>query len=102
MARESVQNTFLIAGLLAVVCSALVSTSAVLLRPLQAKNQDLDRKKNILQAAGIFEKGKPIEEQFQKFEIKVVDLATGERVGAPDPRDANAGAAGTVPPGSGG
>jgi Na+-transporting NADH:ubiquinone oxidoreductase subunit C len=78
MARESVQNTFLIAGLLAVVCSALVSTSAVLLRPLQAKNQDLDRKKNILQAAGIFEKEKSVEEQFEKFEIKVVDLATGE------------------------
>ena len=68
----------MIAGLLAVVCSALVSTSAVLLRPLQAKNQDLDRKKNILQAAGIFEKKKSVEEQFQKFEIRVVDLATGE------------------------
>lgn len=78
MDKEAVSSTFLIAGLLSVICSALVATSAVLLRPLQVKNQDLDRKKNILQAAGIYEKGKSVGEQFRKFEIKVVELATGE------------------------
>ncbi len=78
MAKDTVSKTFIVAGLLSVVCSAFVSTTAVFLRPEQAKNKDLDRKKNILQAAGLYEEGKSIEELFQEFEIKVVDLATGE------------------------
>jgi Na+-transporting NADH:ubiquinone oxidoreductase subunit C len=78
MSRETVSHTLNVAGVLSVVCSALVATSAVMLRPLQEENKDLDRKKNILEAAGLYEKGKSTEEQFQKFEIKIVDLATGE------------------------
>jgi Na+-transporting NADH:ubiquinone oxidoreductase subunit C len=78
MARETVSDTINVAGLLSVVCSALVASSAVMLRPQQAENKDLDRKKNILEAAGLFEEGKSTEEQFQEFEIKIVDLATGE------------------------
>ena len=78
MADETVPKTLLVAGLLSVVCSAFVATSAVKLRPLQERNKDLDRKKNILQASGTFEKGESVEDQFNKFEAKVVDLATGE------------------------
>jgi Na+-transporting NADH:ubiquinone oxidoreductase subunit C len=78
MAKDTVTRTLIVAGLLSVVCSALVSTSAVVLRPRQAENKDLDRKKNILQAAGLFEEGRPVAELFAQFEIRVVDLATGE------------------------
>lgn len=78
MAKDSVSKTFLVAGLLSVVCSALVSTSAVLLRPRQDINKDLDRKKNILQAAGLFDKDRPVEDLFAQFETRVVNLASGE------------------------
>ena len=78
MAEETVTKTFLVAGLLAIGCSALVSSSAVMLRPDQIRNKDLDRKKNILQAAGLYVEEKPIEELFQKFETKVLELATGK------------------------
>ena len=78
MARESVSKTLVVAGLLSVVCSAVVSSTAVLWRPAYAINKDLDRKKNILQAAGMFERGQSVDELFGQFEIKVVDLATGE------------------------
>ncbi len=78
MADDTISKTFIVAGLLSVVCSAFVATSAVTLRPQQEINKDLDRKKNILEAAGLYEKEKPIEEQFNKFEIEVVDMATGE------------------------
>lgn len=78
MSNESVSRTLLVAGLLSVVCSALVSSSAVLLRPEQARNKDLDRKKNILQAAGIYKEKQAVDEQFSRFEIKVVDLSTGK------------------------
>lgn len=78
MADETIPKTLFVAGLLSVVCSAFVATSAVKLRPLQKENKDLDRKKNILQASGTFEKGGSIDDQFKKFEMRVVDLATGE------------------------
>ena len=78
MSNESVSRTLLVAGLLSVVCSALVSSSAILLRSEQARNKDLDRKKNILQAAGVYKAQRSVEEQFSRFEIKVVDLSTGK------------------------
>jgi len=78
MAEETTIRTLVVAGLLSVVCSALVSSSAVLLKPVQERNKDLDRKKNILQAAGIYQKGQSIEDLFSRFEIKVVDLETGK------------------------
>ncbi len=78
MRNDTIGKTFLIAGLLSIVCSAFVSSSAVFLRPNQERNKDLDRKKNILMAAGLYDEGTSIDDQFQQFEIKVVDLATGE------------------------
>tara|TARA_R110000850_G_scaffold30703_5_gene84828 strand:- start:1012 stop:1800 length:789 start_codon:yes stop_codon:yes gene_type:complete len=78
MANDTVVKTLIVAGVLSVVCSALVSSSAVLLRPEQARNKDLDRKKNILQSAGIYDPDQTIDDQFSRFDIKVVDLATGE------------------------
>lgn len=85
MVNDTVSKTLLVAGLLSVICSALVSISAVVLRPQQEKNKDLDRKKNILQAAGLFEKEKSIDELFKQFEIKVVNLESGQFVDDIDP-----------------
>jgi len=78
MAKETVPKTLLVAGALSVVCSAFVAYSAVALRPLQEKNKALDRKKNILQAAGLYKKGTSIDDAFKNFDAKVVDLATGK------------------------
>jgi Na+-transporting NADH:ubiquinone oxidoreductase subunit C len=77
MDNETISKTLIVAALLSIVCSTFVSSSAVLLRPNQAKNKDLDRKKNILMAAGLYEEGRSVEELFGKFEIRVIDLATG-------------------------
>jgi Na+-transporting NADH:ubiquinone oxidoreductase subunit C len=78
MAKETTNRTLLVAGLLAVVCSAFVSITAVALRPAQIRNKDLDRKKNILQAAGLYREGESIDAMFGQFEIRLVDLKTGE------------------------
>ena len=78
MANDTISKTFIVAGLVSIVCSVFVSSSAVILKSNQVKNKDLDRKKNILMAAGLLEEDKSIEELFGKFEIKIVDLATGE------------------------
>ncbi|NKB67006.1 MAG: Na(+)-translocating NADH-quinone reductase subunit C [Candidatus Latescibacteria bacterium] len=80
MPRETVGKTFLVAILLCLVCSFLVSSAAVYLRPTQAVNKALDKKRNILMAAGLEGEGKSIDELFAQIEPKVVDLATGEYV----------------------
>ncbi len=85
MVNDTVAKTLWVAGVLSVICSAFVSISAVVLRPQQEKNKDLDRKKNILQAAGLYEKNQSIDELFKLFEMKVVNLESGEFADDIDP-----------------
>lgn len=76
--NDSIQKTFLVAFLLCIVCSIVVSMSAVLLKPMQELNKDLDFKKNILSAAGLMEEGKSVEELFERIEPRIVDLDSGK------------------------
>lgn len=66
-----------------VVCAVLVSASAVLLRDRQDVNIELDRRRNVLIAAGAVDSGETvsreeIERRFAAFEVYAVDLRTGE------------------------
>lgn len=82
-AKETVSRTVMVALALCIVCSVIVSAAAVMLRPAQITNQNLDIKSNILSAAGMFEQGMSadeIESVFSQFEVKLVDLDTGEYV----------------------
>ncbi|EED33070.1 NADH:ubiquinone oxidoreductase, C subunit [gamma proteobacterium NOR5-3] len=63
---------------LCIVCSVIVSTAAVVLKPAQEANKSLDRKRNILQAAGMLEEGRSVEEQFSVVEERFVDLQSGQ------------------------
>ncbi len=78
MGNDSIAKTLIVAAALCVVCSVLVSTAAVKLKPLQQRNKALFTKKNILLAAGLVEEGKSVDELFKKIEIKIVDLSTGD------------------------
>lgn len=80
MAEENAAKPFYSVLVLAFVCSALVAAAAVGLRPQQEANQVLDRKKNILYAAGLYAEGKSIEQMFTPIETKIVELATGKFV----------------------
>ena len=80
MARESVSKTFVVAIVLAAVCSLLVSGAAIGLRSKQEANKIRDRKKNILIVAGLYDAQASVEEAFKKIEQHIVDLATGEYV----------------------
>ncbi|OED45199.1 Na(+)-translocating NADH-quinone reductase subunit C [Chromatiales bacterium (ex Bugula neritina AB1)] len=60
------------------VCSVVVSAAAVLLRPTQAANAALDRKRNIVQVAGLLQEGGDVEAAFKNVESRIVDLDTGE------------------------
>ncbi|MCP4754485.1 MAG: Na(+)-translocating NADH-quinone reductase subunit C [Proteobacteria bacterium] len=78
MANDTIKKTLVVAVLLCVVCSVMVSTAAVKLKPLQVKNKELYTKQNILAAAGLMEEGKSVDELFGKIQVKIVDLSTGE------------------------
>jgi Na+-transporting NADH:ubiquinone oxidoreductase subunit C len=86
MPNDSRTKTIAVALLLCLVCSVLVSTAAVTLRPLQEANKALDKKRNILQIAGMLREDANIDEQFAQIEARVVDLDSGEFVDAVDPQ----------------
>ncbi|NWN91645.1 Na(+)-translocating NADH-quinone reductase subunit C [Marinobacter adhaerens] len=82
-AKETVSRTLLVALVLSIVFSVVVSTAAVVLRPLQVQNQNLDIKTNILSAAGMLNEGasaEEIERTFAEFDVRLVDLDTGDYV----------------------
>jgi Na+-transporting NADH:ubiquinone oxidoreductase subunit C len=85
MPNDSTQKTLFVTLVMCLVFSVMVASATVLLRPWQDINKALDRKKNILDAAGLLEEGKNIEELFKQVETRVVDLKTGEYVDSIDP-----------------
>jgi Na+-transporting NADH:ubiquinone oxidoreductase subunit C len=83
--NDSIKKTLIVAFSLCIVCSVIVSTAAVMLKPAQEVNKTLDRKRNILAAAGMLEEGTSVEEQFSQITTRVVDLRTGEYTDAVEP-----------------
>ncbi|MCH2125087.1 MAG: Na(+)-translocating NADH-quinone reductase subunit C [Pirellulaceae bacterium] len=78
MRRDSVGYTMMVAAVLCIVCSVLVSGAAVGLRSRQQANKDAFRKENILIAAGMLEKNQSVEELFEaRIQEQLIDLATG-------------------------
>ncbi|MDY0169801.1 MAG: Na(+)-translocating NADH-quinone reductase subunit C [Thermoguttaceae bacterium] len=84
MRKDSIANTMLVAAGVCVVCSLVVSTAAVTLRPIQQRNAELEERRNILVAAGLAAPGERIDVEalFQQVETRKVDLRTGEFVDA--------------------
>ncbi len=83
--NDGIGKTLLVALLLCVVCSVIVSTAAVVLKPAQVANQALDKKRNILAAAGLLQEGVDVEEQFSRVSTRVIDLRSGKFTDAVDP-----------------
>lgn len=80
--NDSIKKTLTVAFILCLVCAVIVSVSAVALKPLQEANQDDFRRSNILVAAGLITAKEATKErvakEFEKIQVKVVDLRTGE------------------------
>lgn len=74
MNNESVQNVILVTVLLCLVCSVMVSGSAVLLRPHQEANRIADMRRNILEVAGIYDPDMSVERMFDMIEPRVLNL----------------------------
>lgn len=80
--NDTISKTLIVAFLLCIVCAVVVAGSAVALKPQQVKNKELDRRSNILLAAGLLEPNQvtadKVTELFKKVTVKAVDLRTGE------------------------
>jgi Na+-transporting NADH:ubiquinone oxidoreductase subunit C len=82
MQRNSLPYASLFAAAVCIVCAVVVSASAVSLKERQRENAELDRKQNVLQAAGIMQADETlsrseVEEKFGAIEAVAVDLNTG-------------------------
>ncbi|MFK7864106.1 MAG: Na(+)-translocating NADH-quinone reductase subunit C [Pseudohongiellaceae bacterium] len=79
--KDSIKSTLFVAFFLCVVCSIVVSGTAVVLKPMQDANRILDRNKNILSAAGLFDSAKNTDSEvdalFEQFTTRLVDLQNG-------------------------
>lgn len=78
--KETFGSTLVFVFIICLVCAALVSISAVGLKPLQQANKLLDKQTKILEASGLLEKaGSDIVGTYAKFvEAKMIDLKTGK------------------------
>jgi Na+-transporting NADH:ubiquinone oxidoreductase subunit C len=75
--RDSISNTLIVAIGLSLVCSIIVSSAAIVLKPIQVKNEELFRQQIILDVAGLMEPGADVNTLFQAIEPRTVDLETG-------------------------
>jgi Na+-transporting NADH:ubiquinone oxidoreductase subunit C len=82
---ETVAGTLLVAFLVSLVCSSLVASAAVLLKPRQVANALLDMRRNILAVAGRLDPEGDVNQLFEGIEPQVVDLGTGAYVEDTDP-----------------
>ena len=75
--RDSISNTLIIAIGLSLVCSIIVSSAAIVLKPVQAKNEEVFRQRIILDVAGLMEPGGDIDTLFASIDTRTVELASG-------------------------
>ncbi|MCE3025441.1 MULTISPECIES: Na(+)-translocating NADH-quinone reductase subunit C [unclassified Salinicola] len=84
--NNSIKKTLIVAFSLCVVCSVVVSSAAVVLKPKQVQNQELDRKSNILQVTELYKPGDNVDEKYAELITpRVVDLKTGQYADNLDP-----------------
>lgn len=80
MKNDAVKTLF-VAAILCVVCSVLVSGAAVILKPNQEANKELDVKKNLLLASGLIKEPvtkEEIEKAYSQIKVEIINLETGE------------------------
>ncbi|WP_438971391.1 Na(+)-translocating NADH-quinone reductase subunit C [Methylophaga sp.] len=76
--NDNPKKTLFIAVLLCLICSILVSTAAVSLKPIQTSNKKDDIKRNILAVTGLSDNAGTLDELFGQFDVRLVNLSEGQ------------------------
>ena len=90
MQQRNAVYTVVFAAAVCLVCSILVTSSAVSLRERQDVNKLLDKQRNVLQAAGMLKPGEvlseaEVQQRFASFKPVVINLADGAEQPDVDP-----------------
>ncbi len=78
--RDSISNTLFVSVGLSLICSILVASAAVVLKPIQLKNAEEYRQRIILEVAGLMQADADIATLFATIEPNNVEIASGESV----------------------
>ena len=76
--RIATRKVLLIALAVSLVCSAVVTISTILLRPVQEANRQYFMHLNILKVAGLLQEDVALDAQLQQLETHLVELASGK------------------------
>jgi Na+-transporting NADH:ubiquinone oxidoreductase subunit C len=81
--NDSPQKALLVVFLVALVCSVLVSVAAISLKPIQMRNQLVERSRNIVLLTGLVPAGVVLSDDeilaaVEQLDIRVVNIDTGE------------------------
>jgi len=77
--RDSIGNTLFVAIGVSLVCSILVASAAIMLKPQQLRNEEEYRQRIILDVAGLYEPGIDIAARYATIEESSTELASGEQ-----------------------
>ncbi|MEJ2128452.1 MAG: NADH:ubiquinone reductase (Na(+)-transporting) subunit C [Woeseiaceae bacterium] len=76
--KESIGNVLFVAIGVSLVCSVLVASAAIILKPQQQRNELEYQQRIILEVAGLYEPGADITELYAAIEETPIELASGE------------------------
>jgi len=100
--NDSPQKALLVVFLVALVCSILVSVASITLKPIQQRNQLVERSKNIVALTGLVEDGVALSSDeilaaVDQLDIRVLNITTGDFADDIDAIDFDARAAANDP-----
>ena len=83
MNNDSPQKAVLVVFAVALVCSVLVSAASIVLRPIQERNQLVERSRNIVTLTGLTDPSAPVSDDdilaiVDQLDIRVVELDSGD------------------------
>ena len=76
--KDSIGNTLIVAISVSLVCSVLVASAAVMLKPQQLKNEEEFRQRIIVDVAGFDLASADLQTLYGQIEPRLVDLETGD------------------------
>jgi Na+-transporting NADH:ubiquinone oxidoreductase subunit C len=77
--KESIGNVLFVAIGVSLVCSVLVASAAIVLKPQQQKNELQYQQRIVLEVAGLYEPGADVAALYSAIEEISIELATGEQ-----------------------
>jgi Na+-transporting NADH:ubiquinone oxidoreductase subunit C len=83
MNNDSPQKALLVVFLVALVCSVLVSVASIMLKPIQLRNQLVEKSKNVISLTGLMDdtaalSGSAVLDAVNQLDIRVLDIAGGD------------------------